>query len=98
MLWSFLSSLARGLLARRPPAPPVTDGKLEGAELVRLIGREDPVILDIGCNDGFHTNWFLELFAQARVYSFEPDPRGAILSARGAKQAGEAARAGDRGS
>jgi 2-O-methyltransferase len=80
MLRSFLSNLARSLLAPHPLAlPPVTDGNLEGAELVRLIGRADPVILDVGCNDGFHTNWFLELFAGSRVYAFEPDPRAVKL-------------------
>jgi 2-O-methyltransferase len=78
MLWSFLSKIARGLLAPRPRAlPPVSDGNIEGDELVRLLGRADPVILDIGCNNGFHTNWFLELFAGSRVYAFEPDPRAA---------------------
>ncbi len=78
MLWSLLSGLARGLLSRRTRlVPPVTGGTLEGDELVRLIAREDPVIFDIGCNDGTHSNWFLGLFAGARVYAFEPDPRAA---------------------
>ena len=78
MLWSFLSNVARSLMATRAHGlPPVTAGKLGGDELVRLIGRPDPVILDIGCNDGSQSNWFLELFAGARVYAFEPDPRAA---------------------
>ena len=78
MLWSFLSDVARSLRAGRAPGlPPVTAGKFGGDEIVRLIGRPDPVILDIGCNDGGHSNWFLELFPGARVYAFEPDPRAA---------------------
>lgn len=43
--------------------------------LPALLGREDPVILDVGCNDGSHTLKFLQLFPRARVFCFEPDPR-----------------------
>jgi FkbM family methyltransferase len=55
--------------------PAVTPGEMTEDLLQRLIGKRDPVILDIGCNDGTHTRWFLELFSEARVYCFEPDPR-----------------------
>ena len=44
-------------------------------EIVTLLGKTDPVILDIGCNEGFHTQWFVDMFAQGRVYAFEPDSR-----------------------
>ncbi|HEV2762895.1 MAG TPA: FkbM family methyltransferase [Pyrinomonadaceae bacterium] len=44
-------------------------------ELPGLLGRDDPVILEVGCNDGSHTLRFLELFPRATVYCFEPDPR-----------------------
>jgi len=54
---------------------PILPGELDVAELPALLGRDDPVILDIGCNDGYHTLRFLELFRHARVYAFEPDPR-----------------------
>ena len=40
-----------------------------------LVGRPDPVILDIGCNDGGHTRWFAERFTRATIHAFEPDPR-----------------------
>lgn len=39
------------------------------------MAREDPTILDIGCNDGTHTLWFLEIFKNPTIYCFEPDPR-----------------------
>lgn len=44
-------------------------------ELARLIDKENPIILDIGCNDGSDTFRFLNLFKKAQVYCFEPDPR-----------------------
>jgi len=44
-------------------------------EIQHLVGRSNPVILDIGCNDGTHTQMFFDLFENASVYSFEPDPR-----------------------
>lgn len=48
------------------------------AELVRQsAGRPDPLILEIGANDGGHTQWFLEIFENPKIYCFEPDPRAA---------------------
>jgi len=47
-------------------------------EVARLVGRPDPTIVEIGCNDGSDTLAFLEAMPTARVYCFEPDPR-AIL-------------------
>lgn len=55
--------------------PRVTAGSIDGDLLLRLVAKDDPVILDIGSNDGTHTRWFLDLFPRARVFSFEPDPR-----------------------
>ncbi len=68
-------ALLRRVLRRFGADPPVTPGVLEPAELRRLVGKPDPVILEIGCNDGTHTLMFLALFERARVYAFEPDPR-----------------------
>ena len=55
--------------------PPVTPGALNRDTLPALLGRDDPVILEIGCNDGLHTREFLRLFPRATVFAFEPDPR-----------------------
>jgi FkbM family methyltransferase len=55
--------------------PKITPGEFDLTSLPSLLGKEDPVILDIGCNDGSHTLKFLTLFKNSAVYSFEPDPR-----------------------
>ena len=55
--------------------PKITPGEFDVNSLPELLGKDDPVILDIGCNDGSHTLKFLNLFDKATVYSFEPDPR-----------------------
>jgi FkbM family methyltransferase len=55
--------------------PPITWETISDTDIITLLGKDDPVILDIGSNDGTHTAWFLELFKKARIYSFEPDPR-----------------------
>jgi FkbM family methyltransferase len=55
--------------------PKITWEALSDKYLIELIGKENPIILDIGSNDGTHTSWFLALFRRARIYSFEPDPR-----------------------
>lgn len=60
-------------IARREP--PLTPGSFDVAILPALLGKQDPVILEIGCNDGGQTRDFLRLFDQARIYAFEPDPR-----------------------
>lgn len=35
----------------------------------------NPVILDIGCNDGYNTINFSSLFPNAQIFGFEPEPR-----------------------
>lgn len=55
--------------------PKITWESISDRDLAAYVGKDDPVILDIGCNDGAQTLWFLRLFRNARVYSFEPDPR-----------------------
>ncbi|QPB24669.1 FkbM family methyltransferase [Rhizobium sp. 007] len=46
-------------------------------QIVSLLQKPDPVILDIGCNDGTDTRRFLRLCPEAQLYCFEPDPRAA---------------------
>ena len=45
------------------------------AEIRALVGREDPLILEIGCNDGRDTAAFLREFARCEIHCFECDPR-----------------------
>jgi FkbM family methyltransferase len=59
----------------KPEFTPITSGTFDLHELVTLLGKDDPVILEIGANDGGHTALFLELFPKAKIYAFEPDPR-----------------------
>nr|WP_281035189.1 FkbM family methyltransferase [Mesorhizobium tamadayense] len=46
-------------------------------QIASLLQKPDPVILDIGCNDGTDTRRFLRLCPKAKLYCFEPDPRAA---------------------
>lgn len=41
----------------------------------KLVGKDDPVILEIGANDGTDTERLLHVFPKAQLYCFEPDPR-----------------------
>jgi FkbM family methyltransferase len=41
----------------------------------RLVDREDPLILEIGCNDGGDTAKLVTEFPYGTVYAFEPDER-----------------------
>src|SRR3989344_6803761 len=49
-------------------------GCISKTTIKELLGKEDPVILDIGANDGDDTVEFLQHFKKAKVYSFEPHP------------------------
>jgi len=42
---------------------------------VHLLGKVDPIIFEIGCNDGSHTIEFLQAFPKSRIFCFEPDRR-----------------------
>lgn len=42
--------------------------------IVSLLNKPDPVILDVGCNDGSDSESFLRLCPEAKLYCFEPDP------------------------
>ena len=44
-------------------------------EIKSLIGTEDPIILEIGANNGNDTIDFLNTFKYGRFFCFEPDPR-----------------------
>lgn len=50
-------------------------GELNLAFLPQLLKRPDPIILDIGTNNGGHTRAFFDLFPYGVIHSFEPDPR-----------------------
>jgi len=65
-----LLGLKRRRKSQRDPA-----SALDLDALPSMLGRPDPLILEIGANDGRHSLRFLELFPQARLYCFEPDTR-----------------------
>jgi FkbM family methyltransferase len=48
----------------------VTEGLIRSC-----VGKSDPIVLEIGCNEGQTTLWFLEMFDNPTIYCFEPDPR-----------------------
>lgn len=66
--------------------PAVTAEPITADEIRRQVGTETPTVLEIGCNGGGDTLWFLEMFAAPRLYCFEPDPRAI---ARFRRQVGE---------
>ena len=73
-----MSYIKKGLaeamrIARREP--PVTPGEFDLSTLPALLGKHDPTILEIGCNDGGQTRDFLKHFSNATIFAFEPDPR-----------------------
>lgn len=44
-------------------------------EIRQLVQRDDPIIIEIGCNDGLDTLRFLNEFSRATIHCFEPDER-----------------------
>ena len=48
---------------------------LSPLDIESLVGKDDPVILEIGANNGEDSRKFLDHFAQVKLFCFEPDPR-----------------------
>jgi 2-O-methyltransferase len=75
--------LARGVygLVRRCLRPvkvafrPEREDSLTFKKIRSFVGRNDPVILEIGANDGGHSRCFLDTFPKCRLFCFEPDSR-----------------------
>jgi FkbM family methyltransferase len=55
--------------------PPVVEGSLQPEDTVEYLKKSNPVILDVGCNDGYHTGRYLNCYENATIYCFEPDGR-----------------------
>lgn len=69
-----IKDLLRPIYYRVTGMLPVTRGDMSGAFLRELIAKDNPVILEIGANDGTHTKWFKETFPAAIIHCFEPNP------------------------
>lgn len=67
--------------ARRAGWPRPRFGALTVPETPPLLNTDQPVILDIGCNDGSTSLEFLTVFPGGTIHSFEPDPRAYRLAA-----------------
>ena len=65
--------------ARRNPI--AVAGGLDLLALRALLGRDPALILEIGANDGQDTARLLEMFPDATIHCFEPDPRASALFA-----------------
>ena len=48
---------------------------LEPSTVRILLGKEDPLVLEIGAHVGTDTRQFLDAFRNIKLYCFEPDPR-----------------------
>lgn len=70
-----LKRLLTSIYDRSQGLPPVSHSVITKELIRECVGKEDPTILEIGCNDGSHTAWFLEIFENPQIYCFEPEPR-----------------------
>jgi 2-O-methyltransferase len=54
---------------------PLTAGALSASDIRLCVGKEDPVIVEVGANCGQTTVEMLKAMPRATIYAFEPDPR-----------------------
>jgi FkbM family methyltransferase len=54
---------------------PITAGTLTASEIRRRVGKDDPIIIEVGANCGQTTVELLEAMPDASIFAFEPDPR-----------------------
>ena len=53
-------------------------------DIKKIIGKNNPIIFEIGCADGIDTQEFIDEFGQEIVlHCFEPDPRNASVFTSG---------------
>jgi FkbM family methyltransferase len=62
---------------------PIIPGALTAIEIRQLVGKDDPVIIEVGANCGQTTVELLKAMPSATIFAFEPEPR-AIAKFRGA--------------
>jgi 2-O-methyltransferase len=53
----------------------ITPGALSATEIRRCVGKDDPIIVEVGANCGQTTVEMLKAMPRATIYAFEPDPR-----------------------
>ena len=71
----FLKQILKPIYFRITGLPSVEKGEITETVLLECIGKRDPVIIEIGANDGTHTDWFRKLFPKSTIHCFEPDER-----------------------
>ena len=54
---------------------PITPGALSASEIRLLVGKDDPVIIEVGANCGQTTVELLKAMPRATIFAFEPEPR-----------------------
>jgi len=54
---------------------PITPGTLSATEIRQRVGKDDPVIIEVGANCGQTTSELLKAMPSATIFAFEPDPR-----------------------
>jgi FkbM family methyltransferase len=54
---------------------PISPGALSAAEIRQLVGKDDPVIVEVGANCGQTTIELLKAMPGATIFAFEPEPR-----------------------
>jgi 2-O-methyltransferase len=58
---------------------PITAGVLSADEIRQCVGKEDPIIIEVGANRGQTTVEMLRAMPRARIHAFEPDPRAIAI-------------------
>jgi 2-O-methyltransferase len=53
----------------------ISQGSLSAGEIRTLVGKDDPVIIEVGANSGQTTAEMLKAMPGATIHAFEPDPR-----------------------
>jgi len=54
---------------------PITPGTLSAVEIRQCVGKDDPIIIEVGANCGQTTIEMLSAMPRATIHAFEPDPR-----------------------
>jgi len=65
----------RNILIENKAKPVYMHNIFPSPNWVAILGSKNPIILDIGANDGGTSEQFAKLFPESRIFAFEPDQR-----------------------